>query len=117
MARNVLTFLLLLLAPLGAQAQGARYCDGAVVADHFDTRVTPGSPTRAEYFVTLRNTQSAMRRVQVVVTASMIDRPSPAPTALPAGQLLRVRLGYQILSGNPALRGEALANVTRVSCV
>ena len=108
---------ILLLAPLAAQAQMASYCSGGVVADNFDTRVTPGSPARAAYSVVLRNTQSAVRRIQVNVTASLIGRPTGTPIIIQAGQRVTVQLGYQILSGSPALRGEALANATRVSCV
>ena len=40
------------------------------------------------------------------------------PITLNPGQRLTVQLGYQtILPGTQALRGEQLANVTRVSCV
>jgi len=111
------TLIFLLLAPLAAQAQMASYCAGGVVADLFDTRVTPGQLRRATYSVVLRNTQSVPRRVQVNVTASLLDRPTGAPRTLNPGQQVTVQLGYQILSGNAALRGEALANATRVSCV
>ena len=107
----------LLLAPLAGQAQMASYCSGGVVAERFDTRVTPGPPTRATYSVVLRNTQATPRRVQVNVTASLIGRPSGPPITLNANTPVTVQLGYQILSGSSALRGEALANATRVSCV
>jgi hypothetical protein len=115
---RLLAVLTLLGLPLAAQAQMASYCSGGVVADLFDTRVTQGSATRASYAVTLRNTQSAARRVQVNVTASVLDRPNGAPITINPGQRLTVQLGYQtILPGSQALRGEQLANVTRVSCV
>ncbi len=107
----------LFLTPIAASAQMASYCSGGVVAENFDTRVTPGTPARAAYSVVLRNTKSAVQRVQVNVTASLIGRPTGAPITLSAGQRVTVQLGYQILSGSPALRGEGLANVTRVSCV
>lgn len=108
----------LLALPALAQAQMATYCSGGVVADAFDTRVTPGSMTKATYAVTLRNTQTAVRRLQVNVTASLVDRPNGAPITLNPGQRLTVQLGYQtILPGTQALRGEQLANATRVSCV
>ena len=110
-------FSVLLLATSAAQAQVASYCAGAVVADLFDTRVTTGPPRRATYSVVLRNTQSVPRRVQINVTASLLDRPAGSPRILTPGQQVTVQLGYQILSGNAALRGEALANATRVSCV
>lgn len=106
-----------LLAPLAGQAQTVSYCAGSVVADLFDTRVTAGQIRRATYSVVLRNTQSVPQRVQVNVTASILDRPTGSPRTLNAGQRVTVQLGYQILSGNAALRGEALANATRVSCV
>jgi len=110
-------FLMLLLSTSAGQAQQASYCAGAVVADFFDTRVTMGPPRRATYSVVLRNTQSVARRVQVNVTASLLDRPAGSPRTLAPGQQVTVQLGNQILSGNAALRGEALANATRVSCV
>ncbi len=113
-----LVVLALIAAPSLGQAQMASFCAGAVVADLFDTRVTPGSTTRATYSVVLRNTQSAARRLQINVTASVLDRPNGAPIMLNPGQRLTVQLGYQtILPGTQALRGEQLANVTRVSCV
>ncbi|UPY38523.1 hypothetical protein [Sediminicoccus sp. KRV36] len=115
---RLLALVVLLALPLTAQAQFASYCSGGVVADQFDTRVTPGATTRATYSVVLRNTQSAPRRVLVNVTASVLDRPNGAPISISPGQRLTVSLGYQtILPGTQALRGEGLANVTRVSCV
>ena len=107
-----------LALPMAAQAQMASYCGGGIVADLFDTRVTTGSSTRANYSVVLRNTQPGARRVLVNVTASVLDRPGSAPISLASGQRMTVQLGYQtILPGSSALRGEQLANVTRVSCV
>lgn len=107
-----------LALPIAAQAQMASYCAGSVVADVFDTRVTTGSSTRAIYSVVLRNTQSSARRLMVNVTASVLDRPNGSPISLAPGQRVTVQLGHQtILPGSAALRGEQLANVTRVSCV
>lgn len=104
--------------PVAAQAQAATYCSGAVVADLFSTRVVPGSLMRATYEVTLRNTDPAARRLRINVTASLLDRPGSAPITLRPGERRIVRLGYQtIVPGTQALRGEQLANVTRVSCV
>ena len=117
MLRSFVILALVALPAIG-QAQQASFCSGSVVADLFDTRVTPGSTTRATYSVVLRNTQGAARRLQINVTASVLDRPNGAPITLNAGQRLTVQLGYQtILPGTQALRGEQLANVTRVSCV
>lgn len=107
-----------LLTPLAAQAQIVTYCAGGVVADLFDTRVIPGLAKRASYAVVLRNTQPGARRVKVQVAGSVLDRPNGAPITLNPGQRLTVQLGHQtILPGTQALRGEQLANVTRVSCV
>lgn len=104
--------------PLAAQAQLASWCAGGIVADTFDTRVTPGFAARANYSMVLRNTQATPRRFVVNVTASVLDRPNGAPISLAPGQRLIVQLGHQtILPGTSALRGEQLANVTRVSCV
>lgn len=110
----LVTFLAL---PVAAEAQMASYCAGSVVADLFDTRVTPGSSTRATYSVTLRNTQGTDRMVRIQVLGSMTDRPTGQPMTLRGGQRVTVPLGYQtVLSAGQALRGEQLANVTRVSC-
>ncbi len=115
---RLLPLAVLLALPATARAQMASFCGGGIVADLFDTRVTPGPTTRATYAVTLRNTQSVVRRLQINVTAGLIDRPSGAPITINPGQRLVVKLGYQtILPGAQALRGERLANVTRVSCV
>ena len=117
MLRPVVLAVLLAL-PFSAQAQMASYCGGAVVADVFNTQVTPGSTTRATYSVRLRNTQGAVRRLQIVVTGALTDRPSGAPVSLNPNQAIMVQLGYQtILPGSQALRGEQLANITRISCV
>lgn len=117
MLRSFAVLALLAIPSLG-QAQMASFCAGAVVADQFDTRVTPGSTLRATYSVVLRNTQSAPRRLQINVTASMLDRPNGVPVTLNPGQRMTVQLGNQTnLPGTQALRGEQLVNVTRVSCV
>lgn len=116
--RRIVALLVLLALPVTARAQLASYCGGAVVADRFDTQVTPGAATRATYSVVLRNTQGAMRRLQVNVTASVLGRPTGAPIMINANQRLTVQLGYQtLLPGSQALRGEGLAQVTRVSCL
>lgn len=117
MMRSFVVLALVAMPALG-QAQQASFCSGAVVADVFDTRVTLGSTTRATYSVVLRNTQSAARRLQINVTASVLDRPNGTPIMINPGQQMTVQLGYQtILPGTQALRGEQLVNVTRVSCV
>jgi hypothetical protein len=117
MLRSFVILALVAIPSLG-QAQMATFCSGAVVADLFNTQVTPGSTLRATYSVVLRNTQSAARRLQINVTASMLDRPNGVPITLSGNQRMTVRLGYQtIVPGTQALRGEQLVNVTRVSCV
>lgn len=107
----------LLLVPFTAKAQAASYCSGGVVADRFDTNVIPGPPARATYFVVLRNTNSRARRVEFTVTASLIGRPTGMRITLNPGPAVTLRLGYEVLVGSPARRGEALANVFRLSCV
>lgn len=117
MSRFVVVAVMLAM-PVAAQAQLATYCSGGVVADTFNTRVAAGSLRRATYDVTLRNTQTSVRRLRINVTASLMDRPSGAPITLNPGERKTVRLGSQtILPGTQALRGEQLVNVTRVSCV
>jgi hypothetical protein len=115
----------LLLAPLAAmalilpaQAQRAAYCNGAVVADIFDTRVVVGPAGRATYSVRLRNTNAQPKRLVVNVTAPILGRPTGAPHSLAPGGSLLVPLGYQPnIPGSQPLRGERLEQVTRVSCL
>ena len=103
--------------PSFGQARMAIYCSGAVVAERFDTQVTPGPPARAAYTVTLFNPEGAARRLQINVMGSVLGRPNGVPVTLNANQRMVLQLGYQIMvPGTQPLRGEQLSNVTRVSC-
>lgn len=100
-----------------AFAQEASYCSGAIVADRFMTHVVPGPGGRANYSVLLRNTQGRNRHFQLVVTGSFLGRPPPAMQTIRPGGTMNMPLGYSPnVPGVPALRGDQLAQVTRVAC-
>ncbi|MDB5379410.1 MAG: hypothetical protein JWR00_3856, partial [Rubritepida sp.] len=48
---------------------------------------------------------------------TLFQRPSSAPRIIPAGGTMTIELGYQAWQpGVAALRGDRLAQVTRISC-
>lgn len=101
-----------------ALAQEASYCGGAIVAERFITSVVPGPGGRASYSVLLRNTQSQSRNFQMVVTGSFLGRPPAATQTLRANAAMTLALGYSPnLPGVAPLRGDQLAQVTRVACL
>jgi hypothetical protein len=114
---RILAAALVLALPQLAWAQGASYCAGAVTAVQFATVLTTGTATRANYRVELENTQGSDRRLQITILASFVDRPT-APVVLRSRTRQWVNLGHQtVLAPGQALRGPALENVLRISCV
>lgn len=113
-----LTGLVLSAASASAFAQEASYCNGAIVAERFMTNVVPGPGGRASYSVLLRNTQGQSRNFQLVVTGSFLGRPAPATQTLRPGATTNIALGYSPnVPGVAPLRGNQLAQVTRVACL
>lgn len=105
------------LSALPARAQEASYCSGAIVAESFSTRVVPGPGGRASYSVRLRNTRAQSQSFRLVVAGSFLGRPPPAVHSIRAGDAMTVALGYSPnVPGVPPLRGDQLAQVTRVGC-
>jgi hypothetical protein len=106
------------LSVVPAFAQEASYCSGAIVAERFATNVVPGPGGRASYSVLLRNTRGQNQNFQLVVTGSFLGRPPAAPRTLRPGGTTNIALGYSPnLPGVPPLRGDQLAQVTRVACL
>lgn len=101
-----------------ADPSAASWCGGTLLAERFETEVE--SPPRGivRYAVVLRNALDQERRFVLVVTASLFQRPSSEPRDIPPGGTLTVELGYQPWQpGVAPLRGDRLAQVTRVSCI
>lgn len=110
--------LVLSAAAAPASAQEASYCGGAIAAERFTTSVVPGPGGRASYSVLLRNTRTQDQRFQLVVTGSFLGRPPPATQTLRPGGTANLALGYSPnVPGVPPLRGDQLAQVTRVACI
>ncbi|TCH99825.1 hypothetical protein EJV46_03915 [Roseococcus sp. SYP-B2431] len=100
-----------------AQEPAATYCGGSLVAERFETQVGPPPRGLVTYSVVLRNGLDQDRSFVLVVTATLFQRPSSAPRTIPAGGTTTVELGYQAWqSGVAPLRGDRLAQVTRISC-
>ncbi|MDB5414982.1 MAG: hypothetical protein JWR10_3317 [Rubritepida sp.] len=103
---------------LPARAQMASYCNGALVADRFDTVVVPGPAGRASYSVMLRNTRPQPQNFQLVVSGSFFGRPPAMQRSIAASGTMKVDLGYSPnMPGVPPLRGDQLAQVTRIGCM
>ena len=119
MLRHIaITALALMAAAAPALAQEASYCNGAIVAERFSTSVVPGPGGRASYSVLLRNPRGQSQNFQLVVTGSFLGRPPPATQSLRPGATLNVALGYSPnMPGVPPLRGDQLAQVTRIACL
>jgi hypothetical protein len=117
-----LCFILLfgcLAAPSSAQiyTTPTPYCGGRLVAELFDTQVTPGPQGRVDYSMRLHNPGDQALRFQVQVVGEMLNRPT-GQFAIPPQQRLSMALGYSLNApGRQPLRGEALANAVRISCL
>lgn len=73
---------------------------------------------RASYSVLLRNTLLRSQRSRLVITGNFLSRPPPLPQTIRAGATMSLLLGYSPnLPGVAPLRGEQLAQVTRVTCL
>lgn len=119
--RRLLPIALLLLAagPGAAQvyAVPVPFCGGTLVAERFETRITPGPQGRADYLVQLRNTGREPLRFQVQMTGDVLGKPTGLH-AVPASGAASVVLGYQPNTpGRMPLRNEQLANAVRISCL
>lgn len=120
MRRLILHALLLLAAgPAAAQvyAVPTPFCGGALVAERFETRVTPGPQGRVDYMMQLRNTGRDALRFRVQMVGDVLGRPT-GEQAIPAAGASTIMLGYQPNTpGRMPLRNEQLANAVRVSCL
>ena len=93
------------------------FCGGRLVAELFSTQVTPGPQGRVDYTVRLQNAGGQALRFRVQVVGEMLNRPT-GEFAIPGGQRLPMALGYSLNApGRQPLRGEALANAVRISCL
>jgi len=112
--------LLLLLSgamPAAAREPAAAYCDGTLLAERFETRVEPPPRGIVSYAVVLRNTLDEERSFVLVVTATLFQRPSSAVRTIAPGASVTIELGYQAWQpGVAPLRGDGLAQATRISC-
>lgn len=118
MRSHLLAASLLVACAVPASAQiysvESRYCGGDLVAQRFETRVTPGAQGRTEYFATFANGRPARIAFQIQVVGDMLGKPTGQ--AILNGRETRVfALGYT-LPGRIPLRNEQLANAVRVSC-
>ena len=114
-----LALVLLLVSPATAQLYSTptSYCGGRLVTELFNTQVTPGAQGRVDYAMRLHNPGSQVIRFQVQVVGDMLNRPT-GQASIPAQQRLNVSLGYSLNApGRQPLRGEALANAVRISCL
>ena len=114
-------FLLLCFIGSPAMAQlyatSTPYCGGRLVAELFNTQVTPGPQGRVDYAVRLHNPGAQALRFQVQVVGDMLNRPS-GQHSIAANQRLNLPLGYSLNApGRQPMRGEALANAVRISCL
>jgi len=110
--------LLLVAAAAPALAQEASYCGGAIVAERFITNVVPGPAGRVSYSVLLRNPRSQSQNFQLVVTGSFLGRPAPTTQTIRAAGTMNLALGHSPnLPGVAPLRGNQLAQVTRIACL
>lgn len=108
---------LVLVTPAAAQEPAAAYCDETLLVERFETHVEPPPRGIVTYSAVLRNALDVERSFVLVVTATLFQRPTAAPRSIPAGGRLTVPLGYQAWQpGVAALRGDRLAQVTRISC-
>ena len=75
--RNMLTALLLAV-PASAQlyTTPTPYCGGRLVAELFNTQVTPGPQGRVDYAMRLHNATGQALRFRVQVVGEMLNRPT-----------------------------------------
>lgn len=112
-----LGLLMMAAGPARAQEPAAAYCDNALVVERFETHVDPPPRGIVTYSALLRNTTEHERRYVLVVTATLFNRPSSALRTIAAGGTATIELGYQAWQAGVApLRGDRLAQATRVSC-
>jgi hypothetical protein len=93
------------------------YCGGRLVAEIFNTQVTPGPQGRVDYSTRLQNPGGQALRFRIQVVGEMLNRPT-GEFSIPPGQRLPIVLGFSFnIPGRLPIRGEALANVVRISCL
>lgn len=116
---RVILTLCLMAYPATAQLYSTPtpFCGGRLVAELFNTQVTPGPQGRVDYSMRLHNTAGQVLRFRIQVVGEMLNRPT-GEFAIPAAQRLPMALGYSLNApGRQPLRGEALANAVRISCL
>ncbi len=100
-----------------AAAREASYCGGRIVAERFSTRVLPGPGGRANYSVVLRNTRDHPQDFRLVVRGGCGGRGGPPPQPPPPAGPTTMALGYSPnLPGVAPLRGDQIAQLTRLTC-
>ncbi|MBY0336646.1 MAG: hypothetical protein K2X11_08535 [Acetobacteraceae bacterium] len=90
------------------------YCGGNLIAEQFETRVTPGAQGRSEYFMRVFNPRPQTARFQVQVVGDLLGKPTGQQSVNANGRTT-IALGYTV-AGRQPLRNEQLANAVRVSC-
>jgi hypothetical protein len=108
-----------LLAGLAAPAaaQEASFCGGTLQGTDFTTQVAAGPAGRATYGMTLSNAGGQPVTFTLAVAAPFLGRPGAGTRTIGPHGRMPIALGYQINQpGQVALRGEALAQVVRISC-
>lgn len=108
--------LVALPAPAQVYAVQVAYCGGQLLAEQFETAVTPGAMGRAEYSVRLFNHGNALLHVRLQFVADALNKPV-GEQSLAARARRTISLGYATnLPGRAPLRGQQLADALRVSC-
>lgn len=113
----LLPFLLVAL-PSFAQVYAVplTYCGGRLVAEQFETAVTPGAMGRAVYSVRLFNQGSAALQVRLQFVADALNKPV-GEQSFAARARRTISLGHAMnLPGRAPLRGRQVAEALRVSC-
>ena len=104
--------------PVSAQVYSVpvAYCDGRLVAEQFETAVTPGAMGRADYSVRLVNQGSTALNVRLQFMADALNKPL-GEQVFAARARRTVSLGYAMnMASRPPLRGQQVADALRVSC-
>ena len=116
---GILSLLGLVGMPASAQiyAVPTPFCGGRLVVELFNTQVTPGPQGRADYPIRLFNTGSQTLRARVEVVGDVLNGPT-GEVSITGNQRGTMSLGYSLNKpGRQPLRGDALANAVRISCL
>ncbi len=123
MSRSLaLTGLMLLAIPLSTAAEAKTFCGGAIVADRFDIAPPPGPGAPSPVSVTLRNTQTAGQRFQLVVSPGGFSGTLAPPTNYSLGRLesrsfpMGSRRNMDRVEQSPPVLPYNFENVLTITC-